>query len=643
MNTPKENLNDRLSAYLDGELSAGESAALERTLAVDPALRLELEELAEVKRMVGHLPRHAAPASMKLAIREQLERRSLLHLAEPGGRTGRPSFRFLRFLSAAAAVILATAVSITVWQQLHPVREGPANPTMRELAEGNHLGERSVAIPSEPMSPAPDAAAGTAIAAADPDRAKPGDGLTTDDLAKSADRVTHKGGFEDAAGGIPGGGSALPAPIAAPSSKIAPGLAGGRSEVRSAANEAEKGESLSLDERFDKGPVTAGDVAKLHFNNEAVQIDVPVNDAQQQEKVIADARKTIVANGGVDIKELAATTRLTDKDHQFVYEGQANRNFAANGNQSQIVLRGNSEVIGKVVDQLQKDANGQAQLNVQASRLRDTKRDAVEQVRRQSHVNQNVDSSTNGTLYAGAGSVSAMATNRPSRSPSNSTSAAGAGSGLADVKAPGKMAAPEASNKQEGNVATTPPPAATMAIAPRQMPIAPAVEPPAMPASQPGPERLRRTDPENPRDAKVLADGVVAAKGQPDGPGQADALIPPTSRPDNAPIVVTAGPRGETGQSQPHAATVANAPAFEGQQASQGAKDVASDKKPAPGRGDDMLDVVINVYVPAGGSQGQVQQLNLRPAQQAAPNSPVPPLAGAATQAEAPASAPAGH
>jgi hypothetical protein len=58
-----------------------------------------------------------------------------------------------------------------------------------------------------------------------------------------------------------------------------------------------------------------------------------------------------------------------------------------------------------------------------------------------------------------------------------------------------------------------------------------------------------------------------------------------------------------------------------------------------------MLDVVINVYVPTGASQGQVQPLNARPPQQqVGPNSQIrQPLTEAATQAEKPASAPASH
>ena len=52
----REQRDELLSAYLDGQLSAGERARLETQLAADPALRAELEALRHTVALVRDLP-----------------------------------------------------------------------------------------------------------------------------------------------------------------------------------------------------------------------------------------------------------------------------------------------------------------------------------------------------------------------------------------------------------------------------------------------------------------------------------------------------------------------------------------------------------------------------------------------------------
>ncbi|MGC4005299.1 MAG: zf-HC2 domain-containing protein [Pirellulales bacterium] len=50
--------DERLSAYLDGELTAPEYAQLESRLVVDPALRRTVDELCAVRRQLEFLPEY---------------------------------------------------------------------------------------------------------------------------------------------------------------------------------------------------------------------------------------------------------------------------------------------------------------------------------------------------------------------------------------------------------------------------------------------------------------------------------------------------------------------------------------------------------------------------------------------------------
>ncbi len=71
--TPEITLSD-LSAYHDGELSAEDSAKVEKALARDPELRATLEQYAEISQTMGNLPPLQAPpeivGSLRTRIRE---------------------------------------------------------------------------------------------------------------------------------------------------------------------------------------------------------------------------------------------------------------------------------------------------------------------------------------------------------------------------------------------------------------------------------------------------------------------------------------------------------------------------------------------------------------------------------------------
>jgi len=112
---------EQLTAYLDGELSDAERAAVEQWLAVDADARRMLEELRRTARLVGSLPRERTPAGMSDALRARLERASLL--GEAAGALPRSRTSWLRPVALAASIMLVCTVGFLGMTQLQKFRE----------------------------------------------------------------------------------------------------------------------------------------------------------------------------------------------------------------------------------------------------------------------------------------------------------------------------------------------------------------------------------------------------------------------------------------------------------------------------------------------------------------------------------------
>src|SRR6266478_3348188 len=94
---------EQLSAYLDGELSEKERAAVERMLAKDAEARAILNELRQTARMVQGLPRERLSIAASAGLGARLERESLL------GGTGTVTIRprpWWQSVSIAAAILI---------------------------------------------------------------------------------------------------------------------------------------------------------------------------------------------------------------------------------------------------------------------------------------------------------------------------------------------------------------------------------------------------------------------------------------------------------------------------------------------------------------------------------------------------------
>ena len=78
---------ERLSAYLDGELSSDEQARVEQLLAEEPAARQLLDELRAVSSTLQSLPRTRVPGNLAADVLREIERRGVQPAAGQGSRT----------------------------------------------------------------------------------------------------------------------------------------------------------------------------------------------------------------------------------------------------------------------------------------------------------------------------------------------------------------------------------------------------------------------------------------------------------------------------------------------------------------------------------------------------------------------------
>lgn len=98
-----ESERELLSAYIDGRLTADEAAALERRLATDSALRLELDTLRETQLLLRGLPMLRAPRRLTLTPAMVRPRSRPLYLSA-----------WVSVASAAAALVLVAAGLLTL-------------------------------------------------------------------------------------------------------------------------------------------------------------------------------------------------------------------------------------------------------------------------------------------------------------------------------------------------------------------------------------------------------------------------------------------------------------------------------------------------------------------------------------------------
>lgn len=157
---------ERLSAYLDGELSPAERAEIERWLERDAEARSLFNELRQVTSIVAALPRERAPTDMADAVVARCERAALLD--ETGFRPRRAvmAARWTRPLALAASLLVVATIAwigIPYWPKFErsvmqvadmdsPSKMEPATESSRRPMALNDPADRgleSAAVPSE--------------------------------------------------------------------------------------------------------------------------------------------------------------------------------------------------------------------------------------------------------------------------------------------------------------------------------------------------------------------------------------------------------------------------------------------------------------------------------------------------------------
>lgn len=151
-----ENIEAKLCAYIDGELTDAERADIDRHLATNPdqkRLLSMLQDLRENRRVLRDLPRESAPAEMAEAMQAQMERSALLDDDEPVEREGVIGRigQWPQAMSAAAIILLALGLGAVVYFVL------PSNsnrPTVALKPEsGAPAGGPTIRVPEKPESP----------------------------------------------------------------------------------------------------------------------------------------------------------------------------------------------------------------------------------------------------------------------------------------------------------------------------------------------------------------------------------------------------------------------------------------------------------------------------------------------------------
>jgi anti-sigma-K factor RskA len=298
----QEQLGELLSAYIDGELDAGERQVIERVLREDESARQLLADLRRTVQAVSSLPRHAAPGSVATDIQSILERSALLDdLPEPRAHQTRGRSSWVARLAMAAMVGL---VVVTGWW--YTVERPQAVPL-------------SVAHRSEPTD-------GDGGAFSVKEKGTRELGVEKSTLAR-ASRAKEALATR----------SPMPSPVSVPVN------AGGATAMATASATVEQQLAAGVD------PTTLRSQA---FAAEPVRLQVTVHDRSEREalagKIAADLSKLQLADLAAAPGPRADTTASAQR---FYYRGKSGVNFEA-ADEDQILVRASPQQIDRLLTDL---------------------------------------------------------------------------------------------------------------------------------------------------------------------------------------------------------------------------------------------------------------------------------------------------
>jgi len=120
MSPNTENIEARLSAYIDGELDAAGRAEIERHLAENPQHRALIVDLMRQRDLLRAMPVESAPEDLREAIEQQIERSMLLGGTDDAASTVIKIRRWPQVFSVAAIVLLTVGLGVVVYQVVTP-------------------------------------------------------------------------------------------------------------------------------------------------------------------------------------------------------------------------------------------------------------------------------------------------------------------------------------------------------------------------------------------------------------------------------------------------------------------------------------------------------------------------------------------
>ncbi|NLH17098.1 MAG: zf-HC2 domain-containing protein [Phycisphaerae bacterium] len=121
----KPEIDELLSAYLDGQLSDRQHTEVKRLLRNDKEVSERLHQLSQQKQLLGLLPIETAPTGLLDSIQTSLERQFILQHDPQSGRSaaGARQLFVRRLLTAAAMLILpAGLLAVVVYMIMSPAR-----------------------------------------------------------------------------------------------------------------------------------------------------------------------------------------------------------------------------------------------------------------------------------------------------------------------------------------------------------------------------------------------------------------------------------------------------------------------------------------------------------------------------------------
>jgi hypothetical protein len=152
MDESQEQLQERIAAYLDGQLSPAEAARFEVYIAnTDPALASQILGMASDKHSVRSLPKVRAPQDLAARVMEQVERTTLLRDQESWESPRRPWFKSGWALAAAVALVIG-GITFVVNESISATRRSENWQSVARQSENKGV------VPGQKAAEAPGAA-----------------------------------------------------------------------------------------------------------------------------------------------------------------------------------------------------------------------------------------------------------------------------------------------------------------------------------------------------------------------------------------------------------------------------------------------------------------------------------------------------